>query len=161
MTSADAKALAAIQHAGQVDKAGLPYIEHVERVAARAEGRAIWARQHGLAIDVDHTVQAAWLHDVVEDTPVEVEDLVHQGFALEVVAMVELLTKPAGPGSYLEKLGRLLRAGNLGALLVKLADNEDNTNRTRGFWDTQMQVRYAAAKTLLLRAAGDLGYVEL
>lgn len=49
-----AKALAYRAHAGQVDKAGRPYIEHVARVAA--------------AVADDPDAEAvAWLHDVVED----------------------------------------------------------------------------------------------
>lgn len=49
-----AKALAIRAHAGQVDKAGRPYIEHVARVAA--------------AVSDDPVAEAvAWLHDVHED----------------------------------------------------------------------------------------------
>lgn len=49
-----AKDLAHRAHAGQVDKAGRPYIEHVARVAA--------------AVDDDPEAEAvAWLHDVYED----------------------------------------------------------------------------------------------
>lgn len=49
-----AKELAHRAHAGQVDKAGRPYIEHVARVAA--------------AVADDPLAEAvAWLHDVLED----------------------------------------------------------------------------------------------
>ncbi|WP_313179255.1 HD domain-containing protein [Stenotrophomonas sp.] len=61
---ARARALATEAHAGQVDKAGQPYIGHVGRVAARIRG------------DADAEV-LAWLHDVVEDCP---------GFAAQVRA---------------------------------------------------------------------------
>ena len=160
MTSADAKALAAIQHAGQRDKAGQPYMDHVERVAAGAERRALLAKDKGFAIDVDHTVQAAWLHDVVEDTPLTLADLGDHGFPPEVVVMVDLLTKRPGPATYTEKLDPLLRSGNLGALLVKLADNADSTSLDRATIEGRFLVRYAAARTQLLRAAGELGYSE-
>ena len=49
-----AKALAYRAHAGQVDKAGRPYIEHVARVAA------------AVSDDPDAEV-IAWLHDIRED----------------------------------------------------------------------------------------------
>ena len=160
MTSADAKALAAIEHAGQRDKGGHAYMGHVERVAAGAEWRARAALESGLPVDVDQVVQAAWLHDIVEDTPLTLVDLSEDGFTPEVVAMVDLLTKPTGPGTYAEKLQRLLRAGNLGALLVKLADNEDNASPERTLPSGHLLVRYAAARTRLLRAAAELGYVE-
>ena len=51
-----AKDLAHRAHAGQVDKAGRPYIEHVARVAARVA-------------DDPEAEAVAWLHDVLEDCP--------------------------------------------------------------------------------------------
>lgn len=51
-----AKELAYRAHAGQTDKAGRPYIEHVARVAAMVKS---WP-----AAEV-----VAWLHDVAEDHP--------------------------------------------------------------------------------------------
>src|SRR3954449_3148842 len=90
MTSADAKAFARIQHAGQVDKVGAPYVEHLERVAFAAEHRAQQARDLSLAVDPDAVVQAAWLHDVIEDTPVTADELRGAGYAAAVVEMGEL-----------------------------------------------------------------------
>src|SRR5699024_8102125 len=52
----EAKTLAQQAHAGQTDKAGRPYIEHVARVAAQV---AFWPEAEAVA----------WLHDVVEDHP--------------------------------------------------------------------------------------------
>lgn len=51
-----ARTLATEAHAGQIDKAGQPYIGHVARVAAAVRG------------DDDAEV-VAWLHDVAEDCP--------------------------------------------------------------------------------------------
>ena len=82
LISADAKALATIQHAGKRDKGGHAHMDHVARAADGAERRAQAALARGVAVDVDRTVQGAWLHDVVEDTS---------------VTMVDLLTKPVGP----------------------------------------------------------------
>ena len=92
MTSADAKTLARLQHTGQTDKGGMPYIEHLERVAYVVERRAIWAHDTGLPIDPDLVTQAAWLHDIIEDTPTTADELQRHGFAGEVIAMVLLLT---------------------------------------------------------------------
>src|SRR4051794_28387272 len=128
MTSADAKAFARIQHAGQVDKVGAPYVEHLERVAFAAEHRAQQARDLGLAVDPDAVVQAAWLHDVIEDTPVTADELRGAGYAAAVVEMVELLTKPPGRETYEERIAAIIQSGNLGAILIKLSDNEDNTD---------------------------------
>lgn len=57
-----ARTLAADAHAGQLDKAGQPYLGHVSRVAARVSS------------DPNAEV-VAWLHDVVED---------HADFATQV-----------------------------------------------------------------------------
>src|SRR4051794_26592523 len=118
VTSADAKALARIRHAGQVDKAGEPYIEHVERVAAAAEVRARHAQQAGPSGDVDEIVQAAWLHDVVEHTPTTAEDLRAAGFAEPVIEMVRLLTNPDDGRTCAERVTALIASGNLGAILI-------------------------------------------
>ena len=61
-----AKALAELCHAGQTDKAGRPYTEHLERVA-ESVGR--------------HAEEAAvaYLHDVVEDTPCTLDHLSGSG----------------------------------------------------------------------------------
>lgn len=56
-----AQSIAAAAHKGQVDKAGKPYIEHPAHVAASVQGDAAKA--------------VAWLHDVVEDTPLTFADL--------------------------------------------------------------------------------------
>ena len=57
-----AQSIAVSAHKGQVDKAGKPYIMHPAHVAASVQGDAAKA--------------VAWLHDVVEDTPLTFADLV-------------------------------------------------------------------------------------
>lgn len=54
-------AIASAAHAGQIDNAGRPYIEHSLRVMRRVGG--------------GHEQMAAVLHDVLEDTAATVEDL--------------------------------------------------------------------------------------
>ena len=72
-------ALAAAAHAGQIDKAGAPYVAHSLRVMARVSGEA--------------RMIAAVLHDVLEDTPVTARWLRELGFSTEVVDAIEALTK--------------------------------------------------------------------
>ncbi|MBX9937537.1 MAG: HD domain-containing protein [Burkholderiaceae bacterium] len=106
--------LAAQAHAGQVDKAGQPYILHPLRVMLRvstAEERI-----------------AAILHDVVEDTSVTLEQLAEEGFSPTVVAAVEALTKRPGE-SRMEAAARA--AENRVARTVKLADNAENMDVSR------------------------------
>ena len=71
---------------------------------------------------------AAVLHDVVEDTPVSLEDLHAEGFGRTVLEAVELLTHPDGM-SYEAYVDRL--AGNPVARRVKLADLAHNMDITR------------------------------
>lgn len=88
-----AEALARAAHEGQVDKSGAPYATHPERVAARVS-------------EDDELVAIAWLHDVVEDTPITLDDLRGREFPESVVAAVDALTKRAG-----ESKEGLLRPG--------------------------------------------------
>lgn len=108
--------LATNAHAGQVDKAGRPYVEHVRRVARyvdRSDPRAI---------------AAALLHDVLEDTPTTPAQLLEQRVPAVVVEAVQLLTRKAHQpvaDYYREIRGHAL------ALEVKLADLADNTDPNR------------------------------
>lgn len=67
----EAERIAREAHEGQFDKAGRPYVEHPARVAA-------WAAR----LDPDApsaVIEAAWLHDVLEDTPFTRDDLAALG----------------------------------------------------------------------------------
>ena len=68
--------LAYAAHAGQVDKAGMPYIFHPYEVA--------------LQVQAEEEVCAALLHDVVEDTDWTMEDLRAAGFPETVLEAVQL-----------------------------------------------------------------------
>ena len=106
--------IAAGAHAGQFDKAGQPYILHPLRVMLRMTSA--------------HERMAAVLHDVVEDTPVSLAQLVAEGFAPEVVAAVDALTKRAGE-SRIDAAHRA--AADPVARQVKLADNAENMDLSR------------------------------
>lgn len=126
-------------HVDQVDKAGHPYIEHPERVAARVKG--------------DDVLEAiAWLHDVVEDTTVSLADL-QELFPLGVTEAVDAITKRAGE-SRLEYYARV-RSNPL-ALKVKTADIDDNTDPARTVQldpatRERLTGKYAAAREELAR----------
>ena len=106
--------LAARAHAGQVDKAGQPYVLHPLRLM--------------LAVRTPHERMAAVLHDVVEDTDVTFDDLVAEGFPPEVVAAVRALTKTEGE-KRIEAAHRA--AADPVARVVKLADVTDNMDLSR------------------------------
>jgi (p)ppGpp synthase/HD superfamily hydrolase len=113
-----ARKLAERVHAGQVDKAGRPYVEHLERVAETV--------QHPKSLGLAKAV--AWLHDIVEDTEVGELDLMAAAMPAEVVAAVLAIThQPNEPRT--DYYARV-RANDL-ALAVKLADVADNANPER------------------------------
>lgn len=106
--------IAARAHAGQRDKAGAPYIFHPLRLM--------------LAVRGDDARIAAVLHDVVEDTPLDFDDLLREGFSAAVVDAVRALTKHDGEG----RIAAAHRAAaNPIARAVKLADVTDNMDLSR------------------------------
>lgn len=141
-------ALAVEKHAGQVDKAGSPYILHPLRVM--------------LAVDGEYERMAAVLHDVVEDCVVTPSDLRGRGFPEPVVEAIEALTKRPdehGPDRYFDFVER---AGqNDIARAVKLADIADNMDLSRIESPTEedhLRVeRYRKARKLLELVGRDRG----
>ena len=121
-TLAAALALAEDWHAGQVDKLGAPYIEHVRRVVDRVGAIA--------PAEVRDAAQvAAALHDTVEDCDgVTLDVLRSHDLAPEVVAAVDSVTKR--PGENYDDLIRRAAADPVGRW-VKLADNLDNSDPQR------------------------------
>ena len=106
--------IASSAHAGQVDKAGQPYIFHPLRVMLRVEGA--------------HEQMAAVLHDVVEDTIVTIDHLEQEGFPSKVLQAITALTKLPGE-TRLEAASRA--AADPIARIVKLADNAENMDLSR------------------------------
>jgi len=107
-----AKQTATSAHAGHFRRDGVTtYITHPENVAARVA----WLGS------IYETV--AWLHDVIEDTDITLENLKELGFSFEVLLAVSLLTKKKGQSykDYLESI-----KSNPVALGVKSADIMSN-----------------------------------
>jgi (p)ppGpp synthase/HD superfamily hydrolase len=131
-TLEDAIALAVNAHRGQQEMNGNPYILHPLRLM--------------LAVSGEDAQIAAVLHDVVEDTPVTLDDLRAAGFADHVVAAVDHLTRREDE-TYAEFIERI-QPHDL-ARRVKLADLRDNMNILRlpevGQRDLARLQRYRAA----------------
>jgi GTP pyrophosphokinase len=116
-------AMANDRHRGQVRKSGEPYVSHPIAVAT------ILAE---LGLD-DLTLAAALLHDVVEDTPVTLED-VRRELGAEIADIVDGVTKldrlqfetrEAQQAATLQKL-LVAMAKDIRVLLIKLADRLHN-----------------------------------
>ena len=127
-------------HHGQKDQSGMPYIFHPYHLAEQMKDEI--------------TTCVALLHDTIEDTEVTFEELERE-FPKEVMDALKLLTHEDGADyfSYVEAIKT-----NPIARVVKLADLEHNTDKTRligcmdnippeklAWWDE----KYAKAKAIL------------
>lgn len=101
-------------HKNQTDKGGNPYIEHPRAVAAQVN-------------NIEHKI-VAYLHDVVEDTEITLEDLAEMGFTNRIVNSVRLMTKTKTL-TYEEYLKRL--KADESARHVKIADLKHNMDLSR------------------------------
>ena len=78
---------------------------------------------------------AAWLHDLVEDTPITLE-IVERNFGKAVADTVDLLTTREGE-HYDDYLIRLIEGGDISALRVKYCDGLDNSDICVGLIDAE------------------------
>lgn len=101
-------------HAGQIDKAGAPYIMHPLRLM--------------MQMKTENEMLVAVLHDVVEDSDTTLEDLKIAGFPDEVLQAVNILTHRE-TDSYEQYLAGI--KPNPLARAVKLADLHDNSQLSR------------------------------
>lgn len=100
-------------HHGQLDYNGIPYIFHPIHLAE--------------AMDDEISCCAALLHDVVEDTPVTMEELARE-FPAEVIEVLKLLTHDDAT-EYFDYVRKI--AHHPIAKKVKLADIAHNSDQTR------------------------------
>ena len=109
-----ASSIARKAHEGQLDKAGVDYIEHPIYVASQ--------------VDTEEEKAVALLHDVIEDSPVSAEGLLQAGLPETVVTAVQVLTKKKEQDyqTYLETVKK-----NPLARVVKLADLKHNSDLSR------------------------------
>jgi (p)ppGpp synthase/HD superfamily hydrolase len=143
-TVEEVDALVGGAHAGQVDKIGVPYVEHVRAVAA------------GLAPFGPDLQIAGLLHDIIEDTDWTAAQLRSVGVSDHVVALVEAVTNQRGV-PYEEKVVRITGAGRE-AVLLKIADNAHNScpDRAAQLPDdkrVRLAAKYRTARDILWPAA--------
>jgi hypothetical protein len=109
-----ALAIAVQAHAGQLDKAGAPYILHPLRVM--------------LQMDTNEERIVAVLHDVVEDSEWSLERLRAEGFSEHVLLAIDSVTSRVGEpyDAFVLRAGR-----NAIGRRVKLANLHDNCDLRR------------------------------
>ncbi|WP_435280594.1 HD domain-containing protein [Streptomyces koelreuteriae] len=118
MSLAEVEAVARAAHAGQTDKAGLPYAEHLSAVAEGVRSRG----------GSDELVAAAWLHDALEDGVLSEEWLDTAALTQHTKDVVRAMTKRPGeePEAYAHRI-----LATPGARLVKTADLAHNADPGR------------------------------
>lgn len=139
-STSQAQDLAERVHAGQTDKLGVPYMEHVNEVARRVA-------HLGTTYEI-----AGLLHDALEDCNdrdlVSLE-IITDLFGTDVADAVDAITKRAGE-PYQDYLGRVAR--NPVARAVKLADLSHNMDRLPlldAQTSTRLEQKYSAASAFL------------
>lgn len=165
----DAVELAFFAHRHQVDRAGLPYFKHPKRVLKTVQAQGA----------LPYVQMAAVLHDVTEDTAFTCDMLAALGFPEGAVEIVRLVDREASYRRFLKEnegrdIGGYHKKGNSthawfmalgpdgedefyyrnikanpGALMVKLADINDNLQEWRLTYlpqETQIRLRQKSAK---------------
>lgn len=120
-------------HAGQKDRQGRPYIEHLVRVSLRV----------GPAYPMVQV--AALLHDIMEDCGYTRSQLLEEDIPAEVIDIVEIVSRTDSSEEYSDFITRVIDSGNEGAWRLKLADLRDNTSPDRAKVPRKLTERYAKA----------------
>ena len=143
-----AQHLATVYHQGQADIGGTPYIEHPQAVANR--------------LPQDPQLQTlAWLHDLVEDTPLTLEQVSQYPFDSEVLQGLRVITR-IDQESYEAYLSRVMTSRL--ATLVKIEDLHENSrlsrlNREPKTRDWNRLVKYQTAIAQLTQHAIQAGWL--
>jgi (p)ppGpp synthase/HD superfamily hydrolase len=146
-TLQETRAYARHLHAGHLDAINRPYYTHLDRVLAHLDRLF-----PGTGEQVRH---AALLHGCVEEKRATLEDLRAEGYPEDTIQMIAWNTRPRGEGApaYLDWIRRLAEKAPVEAVMIKIADNEDNNDpeRIARLPEEQRDVSsvYAQARTIL------------
>lgn len=124
MTIEETLQIALNAHNGQKDLDGKPAVLHPVAV--------------GLMGSNDAEIKAGFLHDVLEDSDLTIDDLRRKGVDEEVLAALDLLTHDKGT-DYFEYVARIANSGNCTAIHTKLNDLKHNFDRGRKSYKTAME----------------------
>lgn len=141
LTLDQVEAVARAAHAGQTDKAGRPYAEHLSAVAEGVRARG----------GDEEQIAAAWLHDAIEDDRLTERRLEEAPLTRRTKDIVLAVTKRPGepPEAYAARI-----LATPGALLVKEADLAHNADPARlavldGPTRKRLTEKYAHLRALL------------
>lgn len=129
------------------------YLLHISNVAMEV----LTAYSFGEAFDIDFAIQVAILHDTLEDTPTDYEEL-STTFGEAIAVAVQALTKDEKLSSKRERmLDSLQRINHLQneVGLVKLADRITNLQPPPSYWDGNKIASYLEEARLIAEALKD------
>lgn len=143
-------ALAKDYHQHQTDRSGQNYLtHHLTAVALLASGDKHCIETPGQY----RTVCVAFLHDIIEDTPMTLELLNKLISDTRIVQSVALLTRDASQ-SYMDYIDQVANSGDNSAILVKIADLLDHlTNDSAKDLPESLKNRYTKALNRLTQHA--------
>lgn len=144
----------------KVPASEMSYVVHITNVAMEVANALV---QHS-SDDWDGTfaIQCALLHDTIEDTEVEYEDLVAE-FGSQIAAGVLALTKNQKLPKEVQMADSLARIVAQGkeVRIVKMADRINNLQKPPKHWDTAKMKRYQKEAVLILEQLGGIHpYIE-
>lgn len=153
MTVEETLQIALDAHKGQKDLDGKPAVLHPIAV--------------GLMGSTDSEIKAGFLHDVVEDSDLTIDDLRRKGVDEEVLAALELLTHDKGT-DYFEYVSGIANSGNYTAIHTKVNDLKHNFDRGRKSYkrakelnDTEKAERLSKINEKHRKALNIFGYAPL
>lgn len=153
MTVEETLQIALDAHKGQKDLDGKPAVLHPIAV--------------GLMGSTDSEIKAGFLHDVVEDSDLTIDDLRRKGVDEEVLAALELLTHDNGT-DYFEYVSKIANSGNYTAIHTKINDLKHNFDRGRKSYkrakelnDTEKAERLSKINEKHRKALNIFGYIPL
>ena len=157
MTVEETLQIALDAHKGQKDLDGKPAILHPIAV--------------GIMGSNDVEIKAGFLHDVVEDTDLTIDDLRQKGVDEEVLAALELLTHELTHDKetdYFEYVYKIAHSGNYTAIHTKINDLKHNFDRGRKSYkmakelnDAEKAERLAKINEKHRKALQIFGYIPL
>jgi len=124
----------------------LPYWRHPRAVALT--GKKIFGSRF-----TSDAVKTAFLHDVVEDTHIGIDELSKLDFTPQVIQAVSLLTKNKSL-TYRQNIEAIINSGNPLAMMVKYADNYENYTGDKSSWEPE---RAASSQKKYLMSLNMLG----
>ena len=153
MTIEDTLQIALDAHKGQKDLDGKPAILHPVAV--------------GIMGSNDAEIKAGFLHDVIEDSELTIDDLRNKGVDEEVLEALELLTHDKET-DYFEYVYRIVHSGNYTAIHTKINDLKHNFDRGRKSYkearelnDTEKAERLKGINEKHRKALQIFGYIPL